>query len=85
MRYCPHLLLPHHMNMKVVMFTQLPFFLLFNAELSHASNGCALNNKEESLGEAKSQLGKEEEELEKAISGITAQVDRSRTESVVFI
>lgn len=79
---CPHLL-AHHMNMKVVMFTRLPFFPLLNAELSYASNGGAVNNMEESIGEAKSQLGKEAEELEKAISGITAQVDRSRTESAV--
>ncbi|XP_047954004.1 SWI/SNF complex subunit SWI3B-like isoform X2 [Salvia hispanica] len=42
-------------------------------ESGYASNGNTLNNMEESLGEAKLQLGKEEEELEKTISGIAAQ------------
>ncbi|KAH6778275.1 switch subunit 3 [Perilla frutescens var. hirtella] len=42
-------------------------------ESSNASNGDAPNKMEESLGEAKMQLEKEEEELEKAVSGIATQ------------
>lgn len=53
-------------------------------ELSYASNGGAVNNMEESIGEAKSQLGKEEEELEKAISGITAQTKEIEDKIVHF-
>ena len=56
-------------------FTSL-LLVLSIAESGYASNGNTLNNMEESLGEAKLQLGKEEEELEKTISGIAAQVDQ---------
>lgn len=56
-------------------FTYL-LLVLSIAESGYASNGNTMNNMEESLGEAKLQLEKEEEELEKTISGIAAQVDQ---------
>lgn len=65
----------HQLNIKkltvTLIFVSSSFF---NAESDVASNVSNPNTVEEALVEAKLQLEKEEEELEKAISGIATQV-----------